>query len=99
MSTAPTLPSPETMHRALVERDSKYDGLFITGVKTTGIFCRPTCPAKKPKPENVEFFANTRKAGAERVRTMVDWGQGDLLHFFRKFGFMPGSTIVLERHG
>ncbi len=45
------------MYRALVERDSTFDGLFVVGVRTTGIFCRPTCPAKKPLLENVEFFS------------------------------------------
>lgn len=52
----PVLPSRPAMLRALLERDSAFEGLFFVGVKTTGIFCRPTCPAKKPRPENVEFF-------------------------------------------
>ncbi|CAN5235163.1 methylated-DNA--[protein]-cysteine S-methyltransferase [soil metagenome] len=54
-------PEPE-MHRAFAERDASYDGLFFTGVKTTGIFCRPTCTARKPRPENVEFFRSARDA-------------------------------------
>jgi methylphosphotriester-DNA--protein-cysteine methyltransferase len=37
-------------------RDTKYDGLFYTAVKTTGIFCLPSCRAKKPKKENVIFY-------------------------------------------
>lgn len=41
---------------------SHYEGVFFTGVKTTGIFCRPTCTARKPKYENVEFFATTQQA-------------------------------------
>ena len=44
----PALPSARVMYRALVRRDSAYEGVFIAGVKTTGIFCRPTCRAKKP---------------------------------------------------
>lgn len=44
------------MYRALVERDQSFEGVFFAGVKTTGIFCRPTCSARKPKAENVEFF-------------------------------------------
>jgi len=48
------LPAAEILYRALVERDSTFDGLFVAGVTTTGIFCRPTCGARKPKPENVE---------------------------------------------
>ncbi len=52
----------DIMYQALVEKDSSYEGTFIAGVKTTGIFCRPTCTAKKPKKENVEFFRTTREA-------------------------------------
>ena len=57
-----TLPQPAQMYRALVQRDPTCDGLFFVAVKTTGIFCRPTCPARKPKRENVEFFSSTREA-------------------------------------
>lgn len=48
--------------RALERRDSSYEGLFVVGVKTTGIFCRPVCPARKPLRENVEFFAGKQEA-------------------------------------
>ncbi len=49
------LPDRRTMYRALSRRDAAYEGVFYTCVKTTGIFCRPTCKAKRPRPENVEF--------------------------------------------
>jgi len=45
------------MERAYLGSDASYDAVFYLGVRTTGIFCRPSCPARKPKPENVEFFA------------------------------------------
>lgn len=54
--------SAQLMYKALIERDESFEGSFIAGVKTTGIFCRPTCRARKPKPENVEFFQNTHEA-------------------------------------
>jgi len=60
--TMTPLPSTRTMYRALSRRDAAYEGVFFTGVKTTGIFCRPTCRAKKPKPENVEFFPTINEA-------------------------------------
>ena len=60
--TTKILPDFRTMYRALARRDSGYEGVFYTGVKTTGIFCRPTCRAKKPKPENVEFFPTINEA-------------------------------------
>lgn len=57
-----TLPSSAVMYKALVGRDSTFEGVFYAGVKTTGIFCRPTCPARKPRPENVEYFASAQEA-------------------------------------
>ena len=50
------------MYKAFVERDSQFNGVFFVGVKTTKIFCRPNCPARKPKRENVEFFGNAKAA-------------------------------------
>jgi AraC family transcriptional regulator of adaptative response/methylated-DNA-[protein]-cysteine methyltransferase len=52
----------EIMYNALIQKDSQYEGLFFIGVKTTGIFCRPTCTAKKPQRQNVEFFSTTKDA-------------------------------------
>jgi AraC family transcriptional regulator of adaptative response/methylated-DNA-[protein]-cysteine methyltransferase len=54
--------STREMHRALSRSDSTYDGIFFTAVKTTGVFCRPSCTARKPNPQNVEFFATQREA-------------------------------------
>lgn len=56
------LPTPAEMYRALVERDQSFEGLFFACVRTTGIFCRPTCHARKPKPENVEFAPTIQEA-------------------------------------
>ncbi len=50
------------MYRALVAKDASFEGIFIAAVKTTGIFCRPSCSARKPKQENVEFFSTTKEA-------------------------------------
>lgn len=57
----------EVFYKAFIERDPSFEGVFIVGVKTTGIFCRPTCPAK-PKPENVEFFTSPKEAMLEGYR-------------------------------
>jgi AraC family transcriptional regulator, regulatory protein of adaptative response / methylated-DNA-[protein]-cysteine methyltransferase len=57
-----TLPSADRMYRALVERDAGFQGIFFAGIKTTGIFCRPGCSAKKPRRENCEFFATASAA-------------------------------------
>lgn len=62
MSTKPFSQRSDEFWRALERRDSSYEGLFVAGVRTTGIFCRPACPARKPLRENVEFFAGPKQA-------------------------------------
>lgn len=59
---SPSLPPRAEMLAAFDGRDSSYEGIFVTAVRTTGIFCRPTCPARKPRPEHVEFFPTPREA-------------------------------------
>jgi len=49
-------------YKALLEKDSNYEAIFYVGVKTTGVFCRPTCPARKPKFENCEFYETAQEA-------------------------------------
>lgn len=56
------MPSRPEMERAYLRSDASYDGLFYLGVRTTGIFCRPSCHARKPKTENVEFFPSPKEA-------------------------------------
>src|SRR5688572_5969208 len=58
----PPLPSRSEMERAFLGSDATYDGIFFTAVRTTGIFCRPSCRARKPLPTNVEFFGSIREA-------------------------------------
>jgi AraC family transcriptional regulator of adaptative response/methylated-DNA-[protein]-cysteine methyltransferase len=67
------------MYRALVERDGAFEGLFFACVRTTGIFCRPTCSARKPRPENVEYAASVQEAlhrGYRPCRVCDPLGQG-----------------------
>ncbi len=61
-STMDDRPTDDRMYRALIDREAAFEGIFMVGVKTTGIFCRPTCSARKPKRENVEFFPTAREA-------------------------------------
>ena len=53
---------------AVVNCDRSYDGKFFYGVKTTGIFCRPSCKSKEPLKENVEFFDNILEAAEKGMR-------------------------------
>jgi AraC family transcriptional regulator of adaptative response/methylated-DNA-[protein]-cysteine methyltransferase len=57
-----TLPTANEMQRASQTRDASYDGIFFLGVRTTGVFCRPSCPARKPLPENARYFPSVSKA-------------------------------------
>ncbi len=57
-----TMLSPEECQKARLSRDARFDGRFYVAVKTTGIFCRPICPATLPKEENVEYFVNQAQA-------------------------------------
>lgn len=59
------------MERAFLAGDRSFDGLFVAGVRTTGIFCRPSCPARKPNPENLEFFASAAEATAGGYRACL----------------------------
>lgn len=56
--------SDDTFYRAMLARDPRFDGKFFVGVKTTGVYCRPICPAR-PSRRNVEFFPHA--AAAERA--------------------------------
>ena len=48
--------------RAVASRDAAFDGIFVFAVRTTGIYCRPSCPARRPNPSNVQFFAGSEAA-------------------------------------
>src|ERR1700730_6876720 len=52
----------DACYRAVSSRDARFDGRIFIGVKTTGIYCRPICPARTPKRENVLFFATAAAA-------------------------------------
>ncbi|AUH35362.1 bifunctional transcriptional activator/DNA repair enzyme protein Ada [Paracoccus tegillarcae] len=62
------LPEPGALYDALTARDPAYDGRAYVGVTTTGIFCRLTCPARKPRPENCRWFASPADAAAAGFR-------------------------------
>ena len=63
-----TMPQTAEMERAYLEGDASYNGVFFLGVRTTGIFCRPTCPARKPLPKSVSTFQTARAALAAGYR-------------------------------
>lgn len=58
----------EEKWHAFINRDSSYDGIFYTAVKTTGIFCKPSCRARKPLEKNVIFYNSIEEAKANGFR-------------------------------
>lgn len=78
MKTARTEPAEHPAHKsraiddrrwaAVLARDKSADGTFVLGVATTGIYCRPSCPARKPLRRNVRFFATSAEARADGFR-------------------------------
>jgi AraC family transcriptional regulator of adaptative response/methylated-DNA-[protein]-cysteine methyltransferase len=62
MNRTTDLPPAAEMYRALCDRDASYEGVFFAAIRTTGVFCRPTCTARKPLEENVEYYPSTQQA-------------------------------------
>src|SRR4051812_22878698 len=59
---------PDLCYRALVARDPRFDGLFFVGVTTTGIYCRPICPARTPGRDRCRFFPSAAAAERDQFR-------------------------------
>jgi AraC family transcriptional regulator, regulatory protein of adaptative response / methylated-DNA-[protein]-cysteine methyltransferase len=57
-----TTDSQKEYYQALLDKNTEYEGFFFVVVKTTGVFCRPSCPARKPKFENCEFYKAAQEA-------------------------------------
>jgi AraC family transcriptional regulator of adaptative response / DNA-3-methyladenine glycosylase II len=62
------LPTPDVCYRALRSRDARFDGRLFVGVASTGVYCRPVCPARTPLPRNCRFFASAAAAAQAGFR-------------------------------
>lgn len=67
-SAAMDMPPHEVCYRALSTRDARFDGRLFVGITTTGIYCRPICPARPAKPEHCRFFPSAAAAQAAGFR-------------------------------
>jgi AraC family transcriptional regulator, regulatory protein of adaptative response / methylated-DNA-[protein]-cysteine methyltransferase len=65
---SPNMPSENAMRQALADRDARYDGVFVYGVITTGVYCRPTCSSRPASPRNVRFFVDAAAAESAGLR-------------------------------
>lgn len=68
LDTKISLPDLRVCEQARLSRDARFDGLFFTAVKSTGIYCRPVCPAPSPKPSNITYYGNAAAAEAAGFR-------------------------------
>lgn len=68
LKSPPTFPDEERCWAAVLARDSAYDGAFYYGVKTTGVYCRPSCPSRRASRSNVRFYQETALARAAGLR-------------------------------
>lgn len=69
---------PDLCWTAALARDRSYDGRFVSGVLSTGIYCRPSCPARHPRRENVQFFASPAEARAAGLRACLRCSPDDV---------------------
>jgi AraC family transcriptional regulator of adaptative response / DNA-3-methyladenine glycosylase II len=65
------LPEPDTCYNAMLSRDQRFDGWFFVAVSSTGIYCRPSCPAKTPRRQNVRFYPTAAAAQAAGYRACL----------------------------
>lgn len=90
--------SDETLWRAVLKRDARFDGKVIFAVRSTGIYCRPTCPARRPRRENVLFFGvpeAAERAGFRaclRCRPKLAAGDDPQIQMVRQ------ACLYIERH-
>lgn len=66
-----TRPADDVCWHAVIDRDKSYNGRFVFAVRSTGVFCRPSCPARRPRRENVTFFDLPRDAEAAGFRACL----------------------------
>lgn len=96
-------PDPAVCERARLSRDARFDGLFFTAVHSTGIYCRPVCPAPVPRPDNVSYMASAAAAEAAGFRPCLrcrpelapgqgSWRRGDSL-LARALALIDGGAL------
>src|SRR6185312_1395927 len=62
---------PDACYRAILSRDARFDGRLLVAVTSTGIYCRPICPARTPKRENVRFYPTAAAAESAGFRACL----------------------------
>jgi len=93
---------PNSAWTAVLRRDRKFDGRFVTGVLTTGIYCRPSCAARHPARNNVRFFANSAEAREAGLRPCLRCRPDDVARdeeaVAKATDFITASEVVPPLH-
>lgn len=101
IENSPATLDSATCEQARLTRDARFDGLFFTAVKTTGIYCRPVCPAPTPKPSNISYYASAAAAAAAGYRPCLrcrpEAAPGSPLH--RASSDLVGAALRLIEQG
>jgi len=99
-ANSPSALDPAVCEQARLTRDARFDGLFYTAVTTTGIYCRPVCPAPAPKPRNIVYYANAAAAAAAGFRPCLrcrpEAAPGSPLHRARS-ELVAGALRLIEQ--
>ncbi|HEY0230801.1 MAG TPA: Ada metal-binding domain-containing protein, partial [Dokdonella sp.] len=92
--------NPRICENARKTRDARFDGLFFTAVTSTGIYCRPTCPAPSPKAHNIRYYDSAAAAAAAGFRPCLrcrpEAAPGSPLHR-AKSELVAGALRLIEQ--
>jgi AraC family transcriptional regulator, regulatory protein of adaptative response / methylated-DNA-[protein]-cysteine methyltransferase len=90
------MPGLPTMRKAMAMRDERFDGRFVYGVVTTGVYCQPSCPSRPAKPQNVQFFASAARAEAAGLRACKRCQPNSAHH--RSTGRVQAMAEYIDNH-
>jgi AraC family transcriptional regulator of adaptative response/methylated-DNA-[protein]-cysteine methyltransferase len=97
------MPDAETAWTAVLQRDPLSDGRFVYGVSSTGVYCRPSCPSRRPRRDRVSFFPGAREAEAAGYRACLRCGDGGVSENVerarRYLDAHPDEHVTLEQLG
>jgi len=98
VSAGLTQPSEDERWRAIATRDARYDGRFVFGVVSTGVYCQPSCGSKRPRRQNVVFFAGPREAESEGFRACLRCRPADPLDAGQHRRVVREACSYIERN-
>lgn len=98
MTTTLTLTSPARQWRAVETRDASQDGAFVYAVRSTGVYCRPSCPSRRPRRDRVTFFADATAAELAGYRACRRCRPGERAAADPDVGLVRRACAFLDTH-